>query len=193
MLTDTAAIEAGDVERDDTAALLAAAAAGDLVAFEQIVATHERLVYVTALRLLGNREDARDAAQEVFVRLYRHLARIDAARALSSWLYRVTVNVCRDIIRARPQTAPLDFDLPGAAPGPEAETGTAEHRRILEAGLRRLTPKERAAVVLRDIEGLSTREAARALGSTEVTVRSHLCAARMKLKKFVDAFKRGRV
>lgn len=94
MEADTA--EAGAAE---PAQLLRRAKAGDNAAFEQIVIEHERRVLLTALRLLGRIEDAQDASQEVFLRLHKHLRRFDEAREFTPWLYRVTVNVCRDIGR----------------------------------------------------------------------------------------------
>jgi RNA polymerase sigma-70 factor (ECF subfamily) len=163
--------------------------AGNEAAFERILAAHERLVFGTALRLLDNREDARDAAQEVFLRLYRNLRRVDEAR-MAAWLYKVTVNVCRDVGRARRPVSELDAEHPSGAAGPEAGALEADRRRLLANGLRRLTEKERAAVVLRDLEGLSTREVAEAMGNTEATVRSHLSAARLKLKQYIEGVRR---
>ncbi len=164
---------------------LRAAQAGDLAAFERILIRYERLVLRLALRLLGDPADAEDAAQEVYVRLHRHLGRFDSSREFQPWLYRVTVNVCRDQARRRPRlTEPLDA-LAAADPAPDEQADAAERRRILAAGIETLTVRERSAVVLRDIEGLTTAEVARILGSTQATVRSHLSNARLKLRDFV--------
>ncbi len=169
--------------------MLKRAKAGDLAAFEEIVVRHERQVFLTALRLLGRREDAQDAAQEVFIRLHRHLGRFDEDREFAPWLYRMTVNVCRDIGRKRrkEEMAPLE-ELAGTAQDPQAGALAAERLRIAREGLRRLPEKERAALVLRDLEGLTTREVARVLGSTETTVRSQISSARLKLRKFVERY-----
>ena len=186
--------EPGGVSEE--ASLLRAARDGDLAAFEQLLIRHQRRVYLTALRLLGRHEDAQDAAQEVFLRLHKHLSRLDEKRDLAPWLYRVTVNVCRDTqakrgprLQAEPEWEPVA----GAAGDPHATATAAEQRKILAAALRRLSPKERAAVVLRDLEGLTTREVAQILGAAEVTVRSHLSAARLKLRSFTERFRRGRL
>jgi len=152
--------------------------------FERLMAEHERLVLRTALRLLGHVEEARDAAQEVFLKLYRNLGRMEPGRDPRPWLYRVTVNVCHDLQRHRGQEE-LDENQAADKPDPEAAAGLAEQRRLVEAGLRRLPEKERAAVVLRDIEGLTTREVAEILGSSEATVRSQIASARLKLRGFV--------
>jgi RNA polymerase sigma-70 factor (ECF subfamily) len=163
-------------------------AAGDLAAFEEIVRMHEKQVLNTAWRLLGRLEDAQDVAQEAFLRLFSNLKKLDDVRQIRPWLYRVTVNLCYDH-RRRGRNSASD-SLTGqeaASPGLDPEfTWLAQERKVLlERGLATLPEKERAAVVLRDVEGLDTREVAEILGSSETTVRSQICVARAKLRKFV--------
>lgn len=178
---------------EDRARPVAAAKAGDLEAFEGLLRQYERLVLTTALRLLGNLEDAQDAAQEVFLRLYRNLAKVHSSGNLAGWLYKVTVNVCHDHRRKRPQTAAMEgADAIASGPDPQQELTEAERQRMLELSLRRLSEKERAALVLRDLEGLSTAEVAAALGSSEATVRSQISKARVKVKNFVEQYFRRR-
>ena len=112
---------------------------------------------------------------------------------LTAWLYRVTVNVCHDH-RRHPETAAIGEagQLPGSAADPHQELARAERKRALDLSLRRLSQKERAALVLRDLEGLSTAEVAATLGSTEATVRSQISKARVKIKKFMDQYFRRR-
>jgi RNA polymerase sigma-70 factor (ECF subfamily) len=184
--------QGGPPEVSELALLLRRAKEGDTAAFEQILVQHDRRVFRMALRLLGCVEDAQDATQEVCLKLHRHLRRFDDSRALAPWLYRVTVNTCRDLAARRKPHVPLEsLDL--ASP---AEQGMLrnreEQRQVLWMGLRRLPEKERAALVLRDIEDLPTAEVARILGSSEATVRSQVSSARLKIKRFVDGF-RGRV
>lgn len=155
-------------------------------ALERLMGLHERLVLRTAWRMLGSREDAQDAAQEVFLRLYRHLGNVDEL-TVEPWLYRTTLNVCYDALRRRPKTGELLAE-PSYDPDAGAAIGDGEKRKLLEAGLKRLTPQERAAIVLCSIEGLSSAEAAAALGVTEGTVRSHLSLARTRLKEYVGRF-----
>jgi RNA polymerase sigma-70 factor (ECF subfamily) len=166
-----------------------AAPAGDLAAFEALMRQHERLVLGTALRLLGNLADAQDASQEVFLKLYRNLGKVDPT-ACAGWLYRVTVNVCHDLRRRRPETAPVEeaAEVPEGGADPQQKLSETERRRALAMSLRRLPEKERAALVLRDLEGLSTEEVARALGSSEATVRSQISKARVKVKGFVERY-----
>ena len=177
--------EGGRAEDRELALLVRRAKAGDTAAFEEILLRHERRVLLTALRLLGSMEDAKDAAQEVFLRLHKHLRRFDDTRALAPWLYRVTVNVCRDIgrKRGREQEMPIEAAERAAAP---AGRDWREERRIVALALRHLPEKERAALVLRDIEGLSTAEVARILGSSAATVRTETSSARLKIKRFAD-------
>lgn len=182
-------------ETPDPAAqrLVARAKTGDLRAFDALVTQYEQRVLRTARWLLGNREDAEDAAQEVLIRLYRYLAKFDERRDLAPWLYRMTVNVCRDTgrKRRRAKAVPLDdarVERVAARDRSDAGARLAEETDILSAGLETLSGKERSALVLRDIEGLSTEEVARVLGSSATTVRSQISRARVKLKRFRDRF-----
>jgi len=160
------------------------AKAGNLEAFDELMILHQRRVYAVALRLLSDAADAQDAVQEVFLRLYRGLGRLDERRPLGPWIYRMTVNVCRDIGRKRRVAEPLE-EVFAAGRDPCAEIDRGEQRRLLGMALRHLPEKERAALVLRDLEGLSTTEVARVLRSSKATVRSQVSAARLKIRRWV--------
>lgn len=157
--------------------------AGTAPTFDDLIGLHQQKVLRTAYRLLGRLEDAQDAAQEVFLRLLRNMHRIEGDP--QAWLYRVTVNICNDQHRSRPMVMELDTDFADAAPNPEHLLVMEERKRLLMDGLQTLPERERVSVVLRDIEGLSTREVAAILSVEEVTVRSHISAARVKLAKYV--------
>jgi RNA polymerase sigma-70 factor (ECF subfamily) len=179
-----------------SAGLLERAKTGDLEAFDQLMRLHEKQVLGTALRLVGNLQDAQDAAQETFLRLYKCLKRLPDIQEIKPWLYRVTVNVCNDMHRSRRRRAwePLSGPDPASSqPDPELAWFDQERGRLVEMALKTLPEKERAAVVLRDMQGLSTREVAEILGSSEVTVRSQISMARGKLKKFTDRYLRKRI
>jgi RNA polymerase sigma-70 factor (ECF subfamily) len=173
-----------------------AAESGGPEAFETLMRRHERLVLATALRLLGNMEDARDASQDVFLRLYRNLGKLRDCHNLAGWLYRVTVNVCHDIRRRYPEEAPVEAhaDLASPAADPQQTATRNERQKVLEMSLRMLTAKERAALVLRDLEGLPAAEVAEILGASQATVRSQILQARIKIKGFVEGYfqRRGR-
>jgi RNA polymerase sigma-70 factor (ECF subfamily) len=176
--------------RDDA---FEAARAGDAAAFDLLMRRHERQVLGTAYRLAGNLEDAQDASQEVFLRLYRNLARLEHVN-LAAWLYRVTVNVCHDSRRRGLATVPMDDATELAAAGdPQQSAGETERRALLLRSLRTLSGKERAALVLRDMEGLSTAEVACVLGSSVATVRSQVSKARLKMRDFVERYSRRRL
>ncbi len=179
---------------DPRGGIIEAAKGGDLAAFELLIRQHERMVLATALRLLGNLDDAKDASQEVFLRLHRNLGKIESAAGFPGWLYRVTVNICHDMRRRRPVSVPMD-DVAEPVSGeadPQQATTDRERRHALDLSLRRLSEKERAALVLRDLEGLSTDEVARILGSSEATVRSQISKARVKMKDFMERYFRRR-
>ena len=172
------------------------ARAGDDSAFTLLVERHERMVLRTALRLLGNRDAAQDAAQEAFLRLHRYLGRFDESRELGPWLYRVVVNVCRDLGRRRGRVPIVALDDASAAARAATKDGVAaldeeidrsRQRSLVQAALLTLPEKERAAIVLRDIEGLPTAEVARILGSSEGTVRSQISTGRLKIKRFIQS------
>lgn len=147
------------------------------------MAAHERMVVGTAYRLLGRMEDAQDAAQEVFLRLFKNLDRI--AGDPKPWLYRVTVNICNDHYRRRTPVMEPNQRQADPAPNPERVMAMDERKKLLMEGLQVLAERERAAVVLRDVEGLSTRQVAEILGVEEVTVRSQISVARVKLAMYV--------
>jgi RNA polymerase sigma-70 factor (ECF subfamily) len=180
---------------DESLELWRRAQSGDLAAFARIMETCQHRVLRIALRLLNNPQDAQDAAQEVFLRLYKNLKRLDNLRSGEPWLYRVTINVCRDIGRSRARSVALD-DIPEpmhAGSNSHDDAERAQQRRIVHRAIERLSEKERAALVLRDVEGLSTRDVAAILGSSEGTVRSQICSARLKLREFTRRLMRRSV
>lgn len=185
----------------NTAALLSASAverakAGDSAAFEALIDCHQRKVLSTAYRLLGNREDAQDAAQEVFLRVHKYLRGFRSDQDFAGWLYRIIINVCRDHIRKRGDRhhlASIESEreagaLETLASGDDVEANAikSQQRAMIAQALSTLSTKERAALVLRDFEGLSTKEVARVLGSSQTTVRTQISSARAKIKQYRD-------
>ncbi len=177
---------------NDLSLLISQASSGNTDAFESIVRRFERRVLTTALRLLGNLEDAQDAAQEVFLKTHRHLGRFDQERKFEPWLYRVTVNVCRDTWRRQTTGTAMRLEMPEqiadsqAMGNPHRRLRAEEEKQLLYRALATLPDKERSAIVLRDVEGFSTAEVADILGSSEVTVRSQVSKARVKIKKAIE-------
>jgi RNA polymerase sigma-70 factor, ECF subfamily len=174
--------------------LIRKARAGDLASFEQIVRLHERAVLGLAQKILLNRAAASDAAQEVFFRLHKNLSRLDEERDLSAWLYRTTSNACFDILRRSRNDLPLDLiaEPIDEAENPEQTVAADQQKRLVLAALKELSPAERQAIVLRDLEGYPTAEVARMLAVSEGTVRSQISTGRAKIKNFVMAQLRRR-
>jgi len=174
---------------------------GDAAAFDDVMIHYQRRVVNTARRMLGNQEDARDAAQEVFLRLFKYLKSYKQGQDFDGWLYRIVINVCRDLARKRPPTAISSCEAERgfrklddiAATGDiEDQAIQSQHRSIVAEALATLSTKEREALVLRDLEGFSTEEVAKLLGSSQTTVRSQVCSARRKIKLFKDRLTKQR-
>lgn len=184
----------------ETADLLRRARAGDFDAFEQLIRRHERRVFRTALRLLRKEEDAEDAAQEVYLRLYKHLGRLKQDQDVMPWLYRVTLNVCHDMNRRRERSAAAsltmaerpDLEPRDPAPSPHQQTADAEEWRIMSRALAALPEKQQASIVLRDLEGLPESSVARILDVSQATVRTHVCRARLRLREVRRKFLGGK-
>jgi len=179
----------------DEQELIRDAARGDRRAFDALVVLKRERVVRTAYRVTGNLEDARDVAQTVFLTLWRSLDRYDPERTFDTWLHRMTVNAAIDHLRSRRPDAtarPLDDSLdgpkaPSAAPAGERRVLDEELRRAFRELAAELPPQQRAAFVLREVEGYRTSEIAAILGVRESTVRNHLLLARRALRRGLAA------
>lgn len=161
--------------------LVAAAVRGDEAAFTTLVRTHADAVYGHALRFFGDQQAAEDATQEVFIKVFRTLGSFDGRARLSTWLYRVTRNVCLDIVRAGKRTpAPVD----PLTLEPLSTLDFADDvifGEALEQALRTLAPEDRDAFNAITLFGLSYAEAGEALGVPAGTVKSRVFRARRGL------------
>ncbi|HEV7242313.1 MAG TPA: sigma-70 family RNA polymerase sigma factor [Thermoanaerobaculia bacterium] len=163
-----------------------AAQAGDSAAFEELMVLTERRVAQIAWAILGDAEDVKDAVQETFLRLYRFLGRYDANRDFSGWLARITVNVCRDTLHRRKRVFEPLPDMESTAPRADDELIHQSELALLRRAVDSLPPKERLAVILREVEGMRTEEVATALGITVTTVRVQVSRARAKLRAWIE-------
>ena len=169
--------------------LVALAVEGDRAAFDELVRLTYNDTYMLALRLLGHEEDARDVTQEAYLRAYRGLPKFRGDAQFSTWLYRITANCASTHLgrRARNRHEVLDEDAsiadPHPAIDPEARADQAALRAQLTDALRRLPPKLRAVVVLRDIYDLSHEAIAAELGISESAAKVRLHRARRKLRE----------
>jgi RNA polymerase sigma-70 factor, ECF subfamily len=188
--------DAAETNPSSLASIIKRAKAGESSAFEQLIALHQRKVMSTAWRMLGSKEDARDAAQEAFLRAYKYLDSFKLDQDFAGWLYRIVINVCRDHARKRNRHFQFSsyeserelgkLDSLASDDNVEADAIKSQQRSLVAAALETLTRKERAALTLRDLEGLPTEEVARILGTTQATVRSQAASARAKIKLFRD-------
>ena len=176
-------------------ALVQQAKAGDRNAFAALVSAYETKIYNLALRYLGNREDAMDASQEVFLRVFRFLPGFQEESGFSTWIYRIGVNVCKDMLvkqsKRNEQSIEVEdeeeerrtIDIVDCRYSPEQILENAELRTILSTAIASLPEQQREVVVLRDIQGLSYEEIASVLSLESGTVKSRLSRARENLRK----------
>ena len=184
--------------------LIERAASGDTAAFEQIMIHSQHRVMAMTWRMLGNEADARDASQEVFLRVYKYLGRFKQDQDFFAWLYAITVNVCRDIAKKRQHHSDRFMSLTaganeGAFAVPSEQVDVEEtlmhtqQRELIARAMATLPNKERASIVLRDVEGLPTDEVARIMKSSSTTVRSQISSARKKIKIYCAQYLRRKV
>lgn len=153
-------------------------------------------VYALARRLLGDPSDAADATQEVYLRVVRSVLGFRGESSFGTWLHRVTVNVCstaltrRGDVRARGQSAgvlEMDVEVVDPSPDPADRAATADLAARTAQALDTLPADAREVVVLRDVQGLSTKEAARVLGISEGAVKVRLHRAHARLRELVGS------
>lgn len=179
----------GQGARIDESLLIARAAQGDQTAFRELVERYQGAVYNLAYRMLGNPDDAEDAAQEIFVRVYRQLARYDSSRKFSTWVLAIATNYCIDQLRRRRvQFVPLEQIVPWARTreaGPERLALDREVTDELQDLLKRLPEKYRAVLILRYWEDLSCAEIGATLSLPEGTVKTQLHRARKAVERLM--------
>jgi RNA polymerase sigma-70 factor, ECF subfamily len=171
------------------ASLLARAQAGDVRAFERLSGAYADRLYMLLLRLLGDRGEAEDVAQEVMLRAWRGIARFQGHSSYFTWLYRIAVNEASRALEKkarRPAGVSIgahELQLPASpAYDPSRQAENSELRRALGQALGELPPALRTAIVLRDVEGLSTQEAAEIAGVSQAAFKSRLHQARLRVR-----------
>ncbi|MFQ5847275.1 MAG: RNA polymerase sigma factor [Candidatus Methylomirabilales bacterium] len=166
--------EGPEVKEGDRA-LIAQIRQGDQTAFDTLVRRHQKDLYRLAYRMTRNADDAKDLSQEAFIRAYRGLASFDGRSSLSTWLYRITVNLC--LTHLRHQSTSGEGKLPESYPDPSPKPLVVlEERELYRAvgeAVAGLPPQQQATLVLRVHHGLPYREIAEILESTEGTVRAN--------------------
>lgn len=172
---------------------------GDEKAFEELVRRYQRQVANIIYLTLGNREAIEDLTQEVFIRVYKSLARFQHDASVYSWIYRITVNLCIDEIRRRKikRTISLQFfsdhKLEQEKKFKDKATAadrvlTEERRSMVREALQKLSPLQRTVIVLREYEDLSYDEIAKTLNISTQAVKSRIFRARDELRKLLEGY-----
>ena len=180
--------------------LIRRAQQGDNGAFEELLLLHQKKVYNLCLRMSANPDDALDLSQEAFLRAWRSLGQDQVEASFSTWLFRLTSNICIDFLRRkkRRQETSLtesyddsdegaELSVPDAQPGPEQQAITNETKIELARAMEQLSPEHREILQLRVIEDLQYEQIADILGVRVGTVKSRLARARLSFRKILKA------
>ena len=180
--------------------LIRRAQQGDNGAFEELLLLHQKKVYNLCLRMSANPDDALDLSQEAFLRAWRSLGQYQFEASFSTWLFRLTSNICIDFLRRkkRRQETSLtesyddsdegaELSVPDAQPGPEQQAMTNETKIELARAMEQLSPEHREFLQLRVIEDLQYEQIADILGVRVGTVKSRLARARLSFRKILKA------
>ena len=180
--------------------LIRRAQQGDNGAFEELLLLHQKKVYNLCLRMSANTDDALDLSQEAFIRAWRSLGQYQFEASFSTWLFRLTSNICIDFLRRkkRRQETSLtesyddsdegaELSVPDMQPSPEQQAMTNETKIELARAMERLSPEHREILQLRVIEDLQYEQIADILGVRVGTVKSRLARARLSLRKILKA------
>ncbi|UZQ86506.1 sigma-70 family RNA polymerase sigma factor [Thermoclostridium stercorarium] len=178
--------------------LIELSAGGDVEAFETLIQSHQKKVYNIALRMTGNPEDAQELAQEAIVRAFTSIGKFRGDSSFSTWLYRITINVCTDFLRKRNKVTLISMEQGAASndnqqglqieeesPGPDELAEKKQLKKLVRDAMDALSEEHRQVLILRDILNLSYKEIANTLKVNEGTIKSRINRARAGLKKIV--------
>ncbi len=203
---------ASDAEHDaaanDDHELVREAQKGNARAFEKLVERYQRKVYAVAFGMVRNRQDALDISQEAFIKVHRYLGNFQGSSSFYTWLYRIVVNLAIDHLRKGGKGPPLDYDdrvrrdesntagdpsiLPSIlGSNPSKSLGRKELLEHMQKALDALPPYHRAVIVMRELEGMSYKEMAKAMQVSKGTIMSRLHHARHKLQKLLEEYLGG--
>lgn len=174
--------------------LVALAARGRRDAFEELVRRHADHLYAVVLRFTGNATEAEEVVQEAFLRAWRGIERFEGRSQFFTWLYRIGLNEAKRRADRRPAVEPLSVEegaleqTADLSHAPESRAEQHDLRAVLENAVRALPEGYRAPLILRDVEGLSTEQAAELMGLKEAAFKSRLHRARLAVRNAVDAY-----
>lgn len=159
---------------------------GDQASFELLLQPHRQGLLNMAYRMTGNLEEAKEVCQEALIKIYRYLIKFKKGKSFKSWIYKITLNSTYDFLRRKKKYDDIVESQKGVLPvaglDPERQLMNREIKEKIEASLQNLSPKEKAVFLLRDGEGFSVEETSEVLGSSSISVRTHLSRARQKIR-----------
>ncbi len=177
------------------AALVDRAKAGDRIAFEELVRRHADRLYGVVLRFVASTEEAEEVTQEAFLRAWRSIARFEGRSQFFTWLYRIGINEAKRRAERSPPSGQVVsteerpvYDTPDPREAPAAKAEQVELRVALERAVRALPVEYRGPIILRDVEGLSTTEAAAVMELGEAAFKSRLHRGRRAVRKAIDSY-----
>jgi RNA polymerase sigma-70 factor, ECF subfamily len=183
-----------DAERE----LLNKAKKGDVEAFEQLIEGCQKKVFNIALRMIGNYEDASELAQEVFIKIFKSIKNFREDSLFSTWVYKVTTNICIDELRRRKNRKVISLDeeiitqdgsisrqVEDLSPTPQMQVEKKELKKIVNEAIKELSEEHRAMIIMREIQGFSYEEIAQILKCPEGTVKSRINRARNQLRQIL--------
>lgn len=182
--------------------LVERAKSGDIEAFEQLIISCEKKVFNIAYRMIGNYDDANELAQEVFLKAFRSIKKFKGDSLFSTWIYKITANVCLDELRKRKKKVVISLDqdielnegevkrqIPDDAPTPDLEVESNEIKSAVNESIQQLPEDYKSVIILRDIQGFSYTEISKIVNCPEGTVKSRINRARQALKKILQGKK----
>ena len=170
---------------------------GEIRAFEELVAEYQSVVFNVALKILCNHDDAADMAQEALIKAFKNISRFEGKSKFSTWLYKITYNVCIDDLRRNKKMNVRSIDETyddgddaiiepvDPAPTPEESYISKERAQFLHAAIDSLSPEHRTAIIMRDVNGFSYEEIAKIQGCSLGTIKSRINRARNQLKDII--------
>ena len=158
----------------------------------RFVSEHLRRIFIQIYRIVDNVADAQDLTQEAFIKALQHQEQLKDEQKAAHWLSRIATNTAIDFLRRNGRTTFCEIDEApdGHHETPEQILLRSEQRNYLEDGLRLLSPRERAALILRDVEDMPAEDVARQLSCSKATVRSHIANGRSKFRRYIERRKR---
>jgi RNA polymerase sigma-70 factor (ECF subfamily) len=179
--------------------LVEKAKSGDIKAFEKLIEDHQKKVFNIALRMIGDYDEASELAQEAFLKAYKSIKSFKGDSLFSTWIYKITTNVCLDEIRRKKKKKLISLDediehdgsefkrqIKDHSPGPESLAENNELKRMVKESINLLPEDYKIVIVLRDIQGFSYEEISRIIKCPIGTVKSRINRARRALKKILQ-------